>query len=200
MPTESGLAGALLAVDRRISLLLGRAVRDAERRAGRPLQSLIFWSLAGLHSLLWWIICRSEGQPEWTWFLLGTGAGLFGGYLLAREPVATLDDGLAHTAIGLDGRWAAFRLAYLPIVAIALAPLLGKPGPLLLWLIADALTVAVLEYLLTFRVLQPGERPLDQRMAAVFGQLSAAPPDGAPGPSDDDGEKPATEEADGAAE
>lgn len=181
---EDRLTRALLGFDRRVTLLLGRAVRAAGERLGMPLQGPLFWFLVAVHFVLWRTICRTDGQPEWTWFLLGTGAGLVGGWLMAREPVLTLETGLALTPIALDARWAAFRLAYLPLVLVAVWPLLAKPGPLLALIVVDALTLAALEYLLTFRVLQPGELAADQRFMALFGGSAAVPEAGAAEPED----------------
>jgi hypothetical protein len=142
-------------LDRRIAVAFGRLLRDAGARCGCNLHTVCFWTVCVLYTLIWRALTMADHHPEWMWFLLGPGLGTVASYVGDHEPAVLVDDGVALTRIGADGRWSVMRLVYLPLGLwlVAQTALSGEHAAgFIALLTVEVVLFAVLEYLLAIRL------------------------------------------------
>lgn len=146
----------ILQFDRRVVLALGRWLRERQKRVAWPVHTVAFWGAAGLYLVVWVLLCLTQDQLDWVWYLFVSAPGAVAAYLTDNEPVEPVEEGIALTHQGVEPRWGLMRVMYSAVAVFVLLPRIfgsGLPPRALLLFITELLLFVLMEYLLTFRLI-----------------------------------------------
>ncbi|NUQ01283.1 MAG: hypothetical protein HUU35_15665 [Armatimonadetes bacterium] len=164
---------AILRLDRRLVLALSRGLRELQKQVTWPVHTAAFWAAAGLYLVVWVLLCLTQDQIDWVWYLFVSAPGVIAAYLTDNEPIEPLEEGIALTHQGVEPRWGLLRMMYGAAALLVLLPRIfgsGLPPQALALFVIELALFVLMEYLLTFRLISADHPLLKMReqLEALF--------------------------------